>query len=381
MYALGKDATTEPAASAYASAIPKGADAGTYYVWYKVVGDSNHNDFAPGCVTVTISQKQPDPEPVKPEPEDPEPVKPEPEEDTKPTNPGSGSSSTSSSSSASAAANNTASVNTVSTASTGTSAATVTDKNGKAIENAKVTVAVKDSKTGQTVTKEVLTDENGKIASNEVITVKQSVSADGKTITESKSYLANPDGTVYDETGFADVDMCEKLNRSEIDASTKIVYVNKDGSLKQSEKFSVTSKSGKKVMYAVGDDCNLIRNGFFNAQKTGQTGKCVKKGESYFAGANGKILTKTLFTLKPTKSGKVKLKINKKGSKAGAELLMDEELAYEIFDYKKGGLESASGDGVQYYATKSGSIAKDQWVNVGLKEYYCGSNGAITKSR
>jgi glucan-binding YG repeat protein len=34
-----------------------------------------------------------------------------------------------------------------------------------------------------------------------------------------------------------------------------------------------------------------------------------------------------------------------------------------------------------FYATASGKIAKDKWVNVGLKEYYCGSNGKITKTR
>ena len=51
--------TTEDAApsdgSAYTTSIPTAADAGTYYVWYKVVGDNNHNDTEPACVTVVIA--------------------------------------------------------------------------------------------------------------------------------------------------------------------------------------------------------------------------------------------------------------------------------------------------------------------------------------
>ena len=39
----------------YTTSIPTATDAGTYYVWYKVVGDSNHLDSNIGCVTVTIA--------------------------------------------------------------------------------------------------------------------------------------------------------------------------------------------------------------------------------------------------------------------------------------------------------------------------------------
>ena len=41
----------------YSSDIPKGTDAGTYTVYYKVVGDSNHNDVAAASVQVTIAQQ------------------------------------------------------------------------------------------------------------------------------------------------------------------------------------------------------------------------------------------------------------------------------------------------------------------------------------
>ena len=52
-YAIGtKDAATEP----YTTSIPKKTNAGTYYVWYKVVGDDNYNDTDPKCVPVTISK-------------------------------------------------------------------------------------------------------------------------------------------------------------------------------------------------------------------------------------------------------------------------------------------------------------------------------------
>ena len=41
----------------YSQDIPTGTDAGTYTVYYKVVGDENHNDTAPASVTVSIGKK------------------------------------------------------------------------------------------------------------------------------------------------------------------------------------------------------------------------------------------------------------------------------------------------------------------------------------
>ena len=57
LYAFGTDATTEPAAELYKTSIPAGTDAGTYCVWYKVVGDENHTDVATDKVNVTIAKK------------------------------------------------------------------------------------------------------------------------------------------------------------------------------------------------------------------------------------------------------------------------------------------------------------------------------------
>ena len=54
-YALGNNATTAPTGE-YGATIPTGTNAKTYYVWYKVVGDSHHTDSAPACVTVTINK-------------------------------------------------------------------------------------------------------------------------------------------------------------------------------------------------------------------------------------------------------------------------------------------------------------------------------------
>lgn len=53
-YALGN--ATE-ATGPYTISIPTETDAGTYYVWYRVKGDSNHNDVAAASVTVTINKK------------------------------------------------------------------------------------------------------------------------------------------------------------------------------------------------------------------------------------------------------------------------------------------------------------------------------------
>ncbi len=61
-YALG---TATEATGSYSTSIPTATNAGTYYVWYKVVGDGNHNDSEAKCVTVTIAMGG-DPAPTKP---------------------------------------------------------------------------------------------------------------------------------------------------------------------------------------------------------------------------------------------------------------------------------------------------------------------------
>ena len=53
-YALGSNSTTAPA-DGWSTEVPIATEAGTYYVWYKVVGDANHNDVDPVCVVVTIA--------------------------------------------------------------------------------------------------------------------------------------------------------------------------------------------------------------------------------------------------------------------------------------------------------------------------------------
>ena len=71
VYALGGGLDEAPDDDAYSENIPTGTDGGTYYVWYKVLGDDNHNDGKPACVAVTIvdeSKKDDDtPEIIKPE--------------------------------------------------------------------------------------------------------------------------------------------------------------------------------------------------------------------------------------------------------------------------------------------------------------------------
>ena len=52
-YAIGTDTTTPPT-SGWGTSIPTGKDAGTYYVWYKAVGDDNHNSTNDYCQAVTI---------------------------------------------------------------------------------------------------------------------------------------------------------------------------------------------------------------------------------------------------------------------------------------------------------------------------------------
>ncbi len=53
VYAIGtNDAATEP----YTTSVPTGINAGTYYVWYKVIGDANHNDRTPAHIEVSIGK-------------------------------------------------------------------------------------------------------------------------------------------------------------------------------------------------------------------------------------------------------------------------------------------------------------------------------------
>ena len=55
-YALGTDDQTAPDASAFSPSVPTGTDAGTYYVWYRVVGDQNHVDTEPEVITAWIAE-------------------------------------------------------------------------------------------------------------------------------------------------------------------------------------------------------------------------------------------------------------------------------------------------------------------------------------
>lgn len=59
-YALGSDVTNAPV-DGWDTAVPRGTDVGTYYVWYKAVGDANHIDSAADCVSATIAAPEPEP--------------------------------------------------------------------------------------------------------------------------------------------------------------------------------------------------------------------------------------------------------------------------------------------------------------------------------
>ncbi len=56
-YAVSADGETAPEVEQFSDAIPTGKDAGTYYVWYFVEGDGNHNNTEPAYVTVTIGRQ------------------------------------------------------------------------------------------------------------------------------------------------------------------------------------------------------------------------------------------------------------------------------------------------------------------------------------
>jgi len=63
-YALGVNGTTAPT-EGWAATVPTAKDAGTYYVWYKVVGDQGYADIAPiFAAAVTIGSPAPEPTPT-----------------------------------------------------------------------------------------------------------------------------------------------------------------------------------------------------------------------------------------------------------------------------------------------------------------------------
>ena len=57
LYALGKNADEAPKEDQYSEKVPSKTAAGTYYVWYKTIGDENHNNIGPACVPATIKRK------------------------------------------------------------------------------------------------------------------------------------------------------------------------------------------------------------------------------------------------------------------------------------------------------------------------------------
>ena len=56
MYYTVTSTDTAPADNLYTTSIPAKTDAGTYYVWYKVIGDANHNDRTPAHIEVSIGK-------------------------------------------------------------------------------------------------------------------------------------------------------------------------------------------------------------------------------------------------------------------------------------------------------------------------------------
>jgi len=57
LYAVGTDNKTAPARDEFKETLPARKDAGTYYVWYMVQGDKNHNDTEPVALEAKIAQK------------------------------------------------------------------------------------------------------------------------------------------------------------------------------------------------------------------------------------------------------------------------------------------------------------------------------------
>ena len=56
-YALSTDPENAPDDESYDTVVPSAKETGSYYIWYKVESDSNHNDLAPVCIKVVLAEK------------------------------------------------------------------------------------------------------------------------------------------------------------------------------------------------------------------------------------------------------------------------------------------------------------------------------------
>ena len=56
-YAINQDPKNSPADSDFATTVPTAKETGSYYVWYKVKSDANHNDLSPVAVRVILAEK------------------------------------------------------------------------------------------------------------------------------------------------------------------------------------------------------------------------------------------------------------------------------------------------------------------------------------
>ena len=61
-YAIGKSATKAPY-TGWSTSVPKGTDAKTYYVWYRVTADNDHRDLEPKCITIKVTKPTATPTP------------------------------------------------------------------------------------------------------------------------------------------------------------------------------------------------------------------------------------------------------------------------------------------------------------------------------
>ena len=58
-YALGTDDVNPPADHKFSDDLPKGRNAGTYYIWYRATGSANYNSTAASCITSRIEKAIP----------------------------------------------------------------------------------------------------------------------------------------------------------------------------------------------------------------------------------------------------------------------------------------------------------------------------------
>ena len=270
LYAVTKKADETVAEDAFASELPAGKEAGTYFVWYMVKGDGNHNDlFVKDVVRVVIDV-----------PYVPEPVS------------GGGSG-------GSGSAESSTETETTETEATEAGKTETEKESEQKEEKAESEPEVVTNEDGSTTTTTVDENEDGSVTTKE-----ETVSADGSAVTKEETVMADGSVVAKEESKNADGSTVVKEEVKNADGSVvaKEEAVSSDGTVTtKEEKTDAKGNKETKEETVETDGTTTKREEKKNAKGEG-TATVVK------ADADGNVLSETQETTSVNKKGSVTVK-------------------------------------------------------------------------